>query len=100
MERKGFHLNVAGPFYVEDGSCISCGAPEAEAPTLIGWSEKKAGAFHCYFKKQPETPEELDQAIQAVLVRCCFAVRYEGDDASVRARITAGFAEQEKRGKG
>ncbi len=29
------YLNVIGPLYVEDGTCITCGAPEAEAPTLM-----------------------------------------------------------------
>jgi hypothetical protein len=87
VTRKRFHLNVVGPFYVEDGMCITCGAPEHEAPTLMGSVEEPE--HHCYFKRQPETPEEVEQAIRAVRVSCCQAVRYGGDDAEIRARIDA-----------
>lgn len=88
MARKRFHLNVAGPFYVEGGNCIACGAPEHEAPTLMSHEEP---GYHCYFKKQPETPEEVEQAINAVRVSCCRAVRYDGHDPEIQARIDAAW---------
>jgi hypothetical protein len=42
---------------------------------------------HCFFKKQPESPEELEKAIQAVNVCCCGAYRYSGNDPNVISRL-------------
>lgn len=75
--------NAAGPFYVLQDSCISCGAPEYEAPGLVT-HDKKAG---CYFKKQPETAAEVDDAIRAMFVSCIEAYRYAGDDLNIRRRL-------------
>lgn len=74
--------NAPGPFLVEAGMCMTCGMPEMVAPDLI------AGTYdgHCYFKKQPTTPEQLERAIEAVRVSCCGAVMYVGDDPVVRHR--------------
>lgn len=67
-----------------DAECITCGAPEAEAPALMTHEEPTA---HCYFARQPRTSAELDQAIQAVVVSCCGAVRYGGQDLIVLRRL-------------
>jgi hypothetical protein len=83
-------LNVPGPFYVENDLCITCGVPEAEAPTLIAMYVDPSGTnqnSHCYFKKQPETPDELELAISAVNLGCCGAYRYGGDDPEVIRRL-------------
>jgi hypothetical protein len=48
--------SAPGDFYVVNGDCMTCGAPQAVAPDLIGWCE---GESHCVWKKQPETPAEL-----------------------------------------
>jgi hypothetical protein len=79
--------NAPGPFFVENGCCISCGAPEHEAPDLMSHDENDEVFYHCYFKKQPSTPEETEQAIQAVWVSCCGAVQYEGDDPKILQRF-------------
>jgi hypothetical protein len=34
-----FRLNAPGDFFVEDGCCISCTAPEHEAPELMAHDE-------------------------------------------------------------
>ena len=81
-EETRYSENVPGPFYVEDGLCITCRAPAAVSPNLVGGNER-----HCYFKKQPRTPEELEQAIQAVEACCCGAYRYAGEDPNVIARL-------------
>lgn len=75
--------NVPGPFFVENEHCIACGAPEHEAPDLMAHDE----GGHCYFKRQPSTPQETEQAIQAVWVSCCGAVRYEGNDPNILQRF-------------
>lgn len=79
--------NSAGPFYVDDGYCIFCAAPHAEAPTLIGWI--KDGPHHCIFRKQPETADEIDQALNAMCVSCVCALRYSGDDPNILERLKA-----------
>lgn len=80
MER--YPLNAPGPFYVADGHCISCKAPEAVAPSLMGYfrGPEGSGTSSCYFKKQPSSPEETAMAIDALRVQCCDALRYEGQD--------------------
>ena len=49
--------NVPGPFYVEDGCCISCGRLEDVAPDLLAWLEDE-DVPHCYVQRQPETDED------------------------------------------
>jgi hypothetical protein len=78
-------LNADGDFYVVKDTCITCLAPQQEAPELIGLDE----ATGCYFKRQPQTPEELEHAIEAVCVSCVAAVRYGGSDPRILARLRA-----------
>jgi len=77
--------NSKGDFYVENQVCITCGAPEAEAPDLIEHSKLEYG--HCYFKKQPTTPDELDRAISAMQVSCIAGIRYGGKDQAILKRL-------------
>ncbi|MBX3257457.1 MAG: ferredoxin [Chitinophagaceae bacterium] len=77
--------NSKGDFYVEDGVCTSCGAPEAEAPDLIEHSKFEYG--HCYFKKQPETDDEIERAINAIAVSCISGLRYSGTDEKILKRL-------------
>jgi len=72
-----------GDFYIGNGECIACGAPQAEAPDLI--DHGKDG--HCYFKKQPQTEEEFDQAINAMMVSCISALRYGGTEEKILKRL-------------
>ncbi len=78
--------NAPGPFYVLKDSCISCGAPEGEAPELIGYDEE---ASSCYFKRQPATPVETYRAIRAVWASCCGALEYDGPDPAIHRRTSA-----------
>ena len=89
-----YPLNVPGPFYVENGMCIICRVPEHEAPDLIGFDEAPSGTGHCYFKKQPETSEELERAINAMSVACCGAHCYRGDDPEIIRRLREAGVEQ------
>lgn len=82
-------------FTVTPEECIICRAPELVAPELIGFDEVHS---HCYWRRQPETPEEVNLAIEAVRACCCGNHRYEGEDESIRGRIEAPFsAETQKR---
>lgn len=78
--------NAPGPFIVCANECIICRAPEHEAPDLMTHDEGEDD--HCYFHRQPSTPEEIDQACRAVLASCCGAVKYVGDDPSVLHRLS------------
>jgi hypothetical protein len=79
--------NSAGPFYVVEGHCTACQAPIPEAPTLIAWAEHDP--YHCVFRNQPETPEELEQALNAMGVCCVAALRYGGDDPVILRALKA-----------
>ena len=80
-----YHENSQGDFYVENGVCTSCGAPQAEAPDLIDHSKLEYG--HCYFKKQPETDEEIERAINAIAVSCISGLRYGGTNEKILKRL-------------
>lgn len=68
---------------------MACGAPEAVAPTLMN-SLDDPDSTHCYFRRQPETADETAQAIDAVLVSCCGAVRYGGSNERVIGALRRG----------
>ncbi len=85
--------NSQGDFYVENQVCISCGALEDVAPDLIEHSKLEYG--HCYFKKQPQTQDEIDRAIDAMAVSCISGLRYGGRDEKILKRLyEIGEAEQ------
>lgn len=77
--------NAPGPFYTENECCAACEAPVLEAPDLMAQDEQ--GYHHCYFKRQPETPEETERAIMACVVSCVQAVRYAGHDPAILERF-------------
>jgi hypothetical protein len=77
--------NAKGDFYVENEVCMNCGAPEAEAPDLIEHTKIEYG--HCYFKKQPETVDEIERAINAIAVSCISGLRYGGTDEKILKRL-------------
>ena len=95
MEKQRYPANVPGPFYVANGECISCMAPEAAAPTLMGYEESPDGKTgHCFFKKQPVGPEETDLAVHAVRIACCAALRYGGADPDVLGQLGSESCDQ------
>ncbi len=68
--------------------CITCGAPHSKAPDLMAWeTDAQCFPLHCYFKKQPETQEELSRAIAAVVMSCCGGLVYAGQDADIIKRL-------------
>lgn len=88
-----FPENAHGDFYVQNQVCIACGAPEAEAPDLIDHSKIEYG--HCYFKKQPKTPDELSRAISAMQVSCISGLRYGGKDEEILKHLyESGLADE------
>ena len=78
-------LNAAGDFYVVKDSCITCMAPHHEAPELMGLDEVTG----CYFRRQPQTAEEIAHAVEAVRFSCVGALRYSGDDPEILERLRA-----------
>ena len=81
--RKRHPLNADGDFFVEYDMCLACDAPYSEAPQLMAYDKN----MHCYFKRQPQTPEELEHAINAVRVSCIEAVLYEGNDPEILKKV-------------
>jgi hypothetical protein len=86
---KAYPENAPGDFYVVCDECIICAAPRYFAPDLIGWSESTSGTGHdhCYFKKQPVTPDEVNRAIKAVWANCCGSYRYAGSDPEIKQKL-------------
>jgi hypothetical protein len=83
---KAHPQSAPGDFYVVNGECVSCGAPHAVAPDLIGWA-KGTEHEHCVWKKQPETYQEMEQALAAFDVSEVGCYRYAGCDPTVMKRI-------------
>jgi hypothetical protein len=78
--------NAPGDFYVENECCVCCEAPYHMAPDLMAHDDV-GGFSHCYFKKQPETPEEVERAVMACVVSCVRAVRYAGENPKILKRF-------------
>lgn len=83
-ERERYPLNADGPFYVVKDLCLCCMVPEYEAPELMGFDSE---TMHCYFKRQPETPEEVEHAIMAVLASDIEGLRYSGNDPHILDKL-------------
>ena len=77
--------SVPGDFYIEQGCCMACGVPEAIAPDLVAHDEGQY--WHCYWKKQPQTPDELDRAVEILHTQELGCHRYGGTDASIIHRL-------------
>lgn len=75
--------NAGGDFYVVKDTCLACMAPVSVAPELMGF-EEGAG---CYFKRQPATPEEVANAVEALGSSCVEALRYSGEDPAILKRL-------------
>jgi hypothetical protein len=75
-----------GDFYVEDGCCTSCGVPQSIAPELVGWTGEK-NLPSCYWIRQPESPEEVDRAINIIHAQELGCHRYSGADPAILERL-------------
>src|SRR5579884_1416133 len=91
---KSHPQSAPGDFYVVNGECITCGAPHAVAPDLIGWATG-SGDPHCIWKKQPETELEPAQAFDAFSASCVGCYRYAGSDPAVIERIGVEYCDRE-----
>ena len=92
--RPSYHRNADGPFYVSN-QCIICGLPKETAPENIDW-DCPVGCEECpescYVKRQPESDEERDNLIEAMLGSEVENIRYCGTDSTVLRRLTdAGY---------
>jgi hypothetical protein len=79
--------SAPGSFYVVKGECLACGVPHVVAPDLVGWTDEKLS--HCFWKKQPETPAELERAIAVLEVQELDCHRYAGTDPAVVNRVSS-----------
>lgn len=82
-ERKPYHLNVIGPFYVEDSCCTSCGVPWDRAPRLFDWNEEQ-----CWVKQQPRDDAELDTMLDVMSTQELGCIRYRGDNPDLLRRLS------------
>lgn len=75
--------NVAGPFYVAHGCCLSCGVPVTEAPDLFEYDANN----HCYVRRQPGNKKELNQMFRAAWAAEVQCIRYRADDLTILRRF-------------
>jgi hypothetical protein len=77
--------SVPGDFWVENDCCTSCGVPQVYAPDLVGWTDEPFAT--CYWKKQPETVAELEQAFKIFQGQELDCHHYRGKDPAILASI-------------
>lgn len=71
--------SAPGDFYVVNNECMVC-VPHHLAPELMAWTED---GYHCFWKKQPERPEEMEHAIRVLEQQEAGCHRYAGNDPQV-----------------
>jgi hypothetical protein len=76
---------TTGGFYVQPGCCTSCGVPQSVAPDLVGWTNENHP--QCYWIKQPENADELNQAIKLFQTQELGCHRYSGHDPAVLQKL-------------
>jgi len=81
---KAHPSNAPGPFYVEEGCCISCGVPHDVAPEIFAWAE---GERHCFVARQPRDGDEIDRTLRALWSAETDCIRYRGSDPALVKRI-------------
>jgi predicted RNase H-like HicB family nuclease len=77
--------SAPGDFYVESGCCTACGVPQHVAPDLVGWTVEPF--VSCYWKKQPETKEEFEQAFKIFDGQELGCHHYRGHDPDIQLRV-------------
>jgi hypothetical protein len=92
---KAHPQSAPGDFYVVNDECASCGLPHVLAPDLVGWAD--VGTSHCFWKRQPETPEELRQAIDVIRNSEVGCHRYAGDDPAVISQVGWEYSDSPRR---
>src|SRR4030095_667258 len=75
--------NVDGPFYVENGCCLSCDIPKSEAPGHFEYDDD----FHCYVSCQPQTQDETTKMIRVAWEAELQCIRYRGTDPDILRRL-------------
>lgn len=86
MNHERYAKNVPGDFYIENLCCASCGVICDEAPPLIRFDDTPESG-HCYVYKQPSTPVEFEQMLNAIEVQDLGCIRYAGTDPKVLERF-------------
>ena len=68
--------------------------PVETAPGIFGFHDASVASgshagSHCYVARQPATPAETAQTIEALTHSCCQAIRYAGSDPDILTRNRA-----------
>jgi hypothetical protein len=88
--RERHPLNAPVDFYVERDMRITCCAPVHASLDLMGFfhaPDRSNHQSHCYFKRQPQTDGETQQAINTIRALCCGALRYGGSHRGIIAAL-------------
>ena len=64
-----------------------CEVPFSEAPELFGAREDPDGCAHCFVKRQPETPYEVERMLSAIRFAELACIRYRGGDRRIQLTL-------------
>ncbi len=71
-----------GDFYVEAECCMSCGIPVDIAPDIFAFDDR-----HCFVKRQPVQPDEIDRTLEVMNSQEVGCIRYAGHDLDIIRRL-------------
>jgi hypothetical protein len=90
METRRAHpRNVPGDWYVEDGCCTLCSVPLDGAPDLFAYAPDADRPDHCFVKRQPESPAELERMVEVTANAELGCIRYRGHAPRVLGALRA-----------
>lgn len=92
---EAYPKNVAGPFYIENGCCITCGVPVEIAPALFSWDDDAEYPGHCFVSRQPANATEVDLIVDVMKHSEVYCLRYRGKDGNLKKHlIRSGYGGQ------
>ena len=83
MQDRFIRRTPLAPSDVLNGCCTACGIPTSIAPELFEFDS----SHHCYVKRQPASPVELEKAVQVLWQQELGCIRYRGTDAGILRRL-------------
>ena len=78
-----------GDFYTSCADCLVCDMPHIVAPDLMAYIAHPDGTghSHCVFTRVPQSPEDVERAIDAMCEAETCGIRYGGVDPEILRRI-------------
>ncbi len=89
-QRRRCSEERGGDFYTDCDSCLLCDVPHVVVPDLMAYvAHPEDRHSHCVFTRAPQTPGEIERAIDAMCESEICGIRHGGHDPEILLRIAA-----------